>query len=452
MAKAKQKPAKSTSNPTAKKHPAAKPDSLPLADAAGSTSASIIANPVDSLLDATGSAEENSALLKLSRFCRADRIRINRTQLLNAPYNPRKITPTGSVNLRGSIQEFGLVQDPIWNARTGNIVGGHQRVNELDRLEGSPNYSLYVYRVDLDERQERNLNLVLNNLAAQGEHDKAKVVEMFRENQFDLDIVGWRPLDMELFALDAGLPSDYLDSMWSQPALDILDGVTGHINEVLDQSDELKRRKSEQQKQQGKNGSAISGSGSTSSAIGDTGTKQRKQSQDEDEDDLSDELDENRQDLADRESYLNRENSNDADSRYPASADPDRTSSNQSHTHTGNGQPHSPATLELLRKNAVANSEAQKFRDARRNLSEPMLAQRETDYFLTIACGSTDQKRALCDFLGIDSLEPFVDLYVIAERLGFNPPPLPKQTARPKSKTARDQSSENEPIENEADV
>ena len=52
------------------------------------------------------------------------------TQLNAAPYNPRIDLEPGMPEwekLKRSIEEFGNVEPIVWNKRTGNVVGGHQR-------------------------------------------------------------------------------------------------------------------------------------------------------------------------------------------------------------------------------------------------------------------------------------------------------------------------------------
>ncbi|MFY9379208.1 MAG: ParB N-terminal domain-containing protein, partial [Acutalibacteraceae bacterium] len=52
------------------------------------------------------------------------------SQLNPAKYNPRKDLQPGDPEyekLKRSMQEFGYVEPIVWNKRTGNIVGGHQR-------------------------------------------------------------------------------------------------------------------------------------------------------------------------------------------------------------------------------------------------------------------------------------------------------------------------------------
>ncbi|EAH3103931.1 TPA: ParB N-terminal domain-containing protein, partial [Listeria monocytogenes] len=67
-----------------------------------------------------------------------------------AAYNPRIDLMPGDLEyekLKKSIEEFGYIDPLIWNERTGNLVGGHQRYKIL--LEGKPE-NLTVSVVNLD--------------------------------------------------------------------------------------------------------------------------------------------------------------------------------------------------------------------------------------------------------------------------------------------------------------
>lgn len=70
-----------------------------------------------------------------------------------------------------SIKTHGLVGTVIWNKRTGNIVGGHQRLKKIDQLEKSSDYLIEVTEVDIPEDKEKALNIMLNNRHAQGDWD-----------------------------------------------------------------------------------------------------------------------------------------------------------------------------------------------------------------------------------------------------------------------------------------
>ena len=58
--------------------------------------------------------------------------KIDVEKLKAAAYNPRKELKPGDAEyekLKRSIKEFGYVEPVIWNKRTGNVIGGHQRLS-----------------------------------------------------------------------------------------------------------------------------------------------------------------------------------------------------------------------------------------------------------------------------------------------------------------------------------
>lgn len=99
-------------------------------------------------------------------------------QLTPAPYNPRKILNPRSPayrKLKQSLENFGLVEPLIWNERTGHIVGGHARLRILKEL-GIKDVPVSV--VDLSNEREKALNVMLNNLEAQGSYDPKLLLEL----------------------------------------------------------------------------------------------------------------------------------------------------------------------------------------------------------------------------------------------------------------------------------
>lgn len=119
-----------------------------------------------------------------TRFDKGNPEVIDRALIKNAPYNPRQIDRDSAQRLRKSISEHGLVDLPIWNKRTGNLVGGHQRISQLDALEGSKDYELMVNVIDVPEREEAALNAKLNNSDLMGDWDFQKLADM--ADEFDL--------------------------------------------------------------------------------------------------------------------------------------------------------------------------------------------------------------------------------------------------------------------------
>lgn len=107
--------------------------------------------------------------------------------IVPADYNPRGITDDARAGLAESLKRWGVVQEIVVNRRTvakgwppeseQTIVGGHQRVDVLieEGVESAP-----VVWVDLDEADEKALNLALNNPAIAG-HFTSRVREMVEQ-------------------------------------------------------------------------------------------------------------------------------------------------------------------------------------------------------------------------------------------------------------------------------
>lgn len=116
---------------------------------------------------------------------------IELSKLNPAAYNPRVNLEPGMEEyekLKKSIKTFGDVEPIVWNKRTGNVVGGHQRLQVLKDL-GAKKAKVSV--VDLDEKQEKRLNLALNK--AKGEWDIEKLNKLLSGiTEDNLELTGFR--------------------------------------------------------------------------------------------------------------------------------------------------------------------------------------------------------------------------------------------------------------------
>lgn len=137
---------------------------------------------------------------RLTKFQGFTPERVARHQLNPAPYNPRQIDPYAEKRLRQGIKDNGLVETLTWNRRTGYLVSGHQRLSQIDKLEGSLDYAIDVSVIDVDDRTERRLNALLNNPNVQGSYDVPKLIEMAldEEHPFDFEGAGFDHMDMQV--------------------------------------------------------------------------------------------------------------------------------------------------------------------------------------------------------------------------------------------------------------
>lgn len=113
---------------------------------------------------------------------------IPRCLIKTADYNPRTIGAAERKRLWSVLDKHGLVEGLVWNKRTGNLVGGHQRLEWWDSKFPAPadpkalrKHLVPVAQVDISLEQEKALNIALNNRSAQGEFDDAKLTALLRE-------------------------------------------------------------------------------------------------------------------------------------------------------------------------------------------------------------------------------------------------------------------------------
>ena len=142
-----------------------------------------------------------------------------------APYNPRRIDDDAAAGLGASIEAFGDIAGIVWNQRTGHLVAGHQRVEQLRKLGGqfidgkvvvSVHGELHdfpVRVVDWSEADEKAANVAANNPHVAGEFTpdlqamldeiQAADAELFRDARLDA-LLEDLPTEPEITEWDAG--------------------------------------------------------------------------------------------------------------------------------------------------------------------------------------------------------------------------------------------------------
>lgn len=93
-----------------------------------------------------------------------------------AAYNPRvDLQPEDEEYqaIERSLKRHGLVQPIVWNRRTNTVVSDHQRLTVLE-AQGETEVTVSV--VDLDDIQEKELNVALNKITGEWDDDKLSVI------------------------------------------------------------------------------------------------------------------------------------------------------------------------------------------------------------------------------------------------------------------------------------
>lgn len=163
---------------------------------------------------------------------------ISRADIKNAEYNPRIMNKESKKRLRQAIKSHGLVSAITWNKRTGNLVGGHQRLEQLDSLENNKEYTLDVCVIDVDEKEEAVLNVQLNNPSMQGEWDLDKLAEITEEFDVNFDEMGFTKLDVDFMFDGDERFSDLFEN-------DTVEKVKGELEQVKEARAKSKERLAE---------------------------------------------------------------------------------------------------------------------------------------------------------------------------------------------------------------
>lgn len=94
-------------------------------------------------------------------------------------YNPRKPIEKGSkfyTDLSDSLDQYGQVEELVYNLRTGNLVGGEQRTHVI--FDDDQDAMVPVSLIDCDAEEEVHLCVQLNRL--HNRFDDAKLAEVFK--------------------------------------------------------------------------------------------------------------------------------------------------------------------------------------------------------------------------------------------------------------------------------
>ncbi len=173
---------------------------------------------------------------ELNKYIKSTSEEMMRSEISIAAYNPRTITDEARKNLKRGIKKFGLVGGIIYNKRTGILVSGHQRLSVMDELNKYPDndYNLRVDVIDVDEKSEKELNILLNNPKAMGDWDYDALREMIPD--IDYKDAGLTDEDLSLIGVDFLLQTEAESSL-----ADALDELNGPLRQQRQQEREAKQ-------------------------------------------------------------------------------------------------------------------------------------------------------------------------------------------------------------------
>lgn len=164
--------------------------------------------------------------MELSKYIKSQSVEVKRSQIHFASYNPRTLSEEEKKTLKRGIKKFGLVGGIVVNKRTGmTVVSGHQRLTVMDELNKFPDndYAIRIDLIDVDEKQEKELNILMNNPNAQGKWDYDALASLVPD--IDWKDAGLTDVDLNLIGCDYLLKTEEENSI--ADALDeMMSGVT----------------------------------------------------------------------------------------------------------------------------------------------------------------------------------------------------------------------------------
>lgn len=140
-----------------------------------------------------------------NKYFTSESVELLRSQIKLHEKNPRTIPEENRKALKRGIKKFGMVGGIVVNKRTGyTLVSGHQRLSVMDELQKynaetkENDYHIRVDLIDVEEKEEKELLILLNNPSAQGEWDYDTLRELIPDIDYkgaglteqDLDIIG----------------------------------------------------------------------------------------------------------------------------------------------------------------------------------------------------------------------------------------------------------------------
>ncbi len=144
-------------------------------------------------------------------------ISVKRHAVTMAGYNPRTITDDAKRKLKKSLKTYGLLQPFIVNQNTGHLISGHQRLAILDSIhKQKEDYDIPVVYIQVNEADERRINVLMNQQSLQGDFDYKAVYSMLDDigiaHEAELQDLGFSSIDIDRISIEADVSFDNSDN------------------------------------------------------------------------------------------------------------------------------------------------------------------------------------------------------------------------------------------------
>ena len=177
---------------------------------------------------------------ELSKYIKYTVVVLNRSQIHFADYNPRTLSEESKKALKRGIKKYGMVGGIVVNKKGYTVVSGHQRLTVMDELQNYPekDYKIRVDLIDVDEKAEKELNILMNNPNAQGTWDYDKLKELIP--QIDYKDAGLTDADLSMIGVDMSFATEANNST-ANDLSDFMSNVDKqHQDEIQQRAEEKK--------------------------------------------------------------------------------------------------------------------------------------------------------------------------------------------------------------------
>lgn len=150
--------------------------------------------------------EKEAKPVKKSELYQSQTVVIKRDQINLHPRNPKRHTEEAIKQQRKNFKDVGFLGGLIWNAKTGNLVSGHKRLQALDLYYGNTtetpvNFDVKVERVELTEKQELEQLIYMDARSANTQQDYDLLALMLPD--IDYKLAGLSADELNLISIES---------------------------------------------------------------------------------------------------------------------------------------------------------------------------------------------------------------------------------------------------------
>jgi hypothetical protein len=139
----------------------------------------------------------------MKKIKESEAVSIMRSQIKEAPYNPKNHTKDQIEQIKKNFKKVGFLGGIIWNERSSNMIDGHKRLKAMDliyKYDGTPetDYEVRVEKTNLDDKTEKEQNIFQTKSRTDFDDELLRILIP----DIDYQAAGLNDYDLEYLGLD----------------------------------------------------------------------------------------------------------------------------------------------------------------------------------------------------------------------------------------------------------